>query len=252
MFSTGRLNKNLLRFCSVVLFSLVATTAAKADNFFFSQSGSINGLPVSATANLSGTAGTSQLTLVLTNTSAGHTSVAQALVGFQFTLCDSQGNPLNITVTGIATQTGRAITFNGTTTATDVGGSSAVDTLGWGLDSTLGVTALGFTGPNGTNPPDEAILGPATSGLTYTGANSSITGNGSGSHQPFVMETATFTLTLSGNLPAGFCICPDVTFFFNTDGTPLTNVPEPASMLLLGTGLIGLAGGLRKRFKKVS
>ena len=233
---------------SLAIFAVVAlgsTGVARADDFFFSQSGNINGLPVSATAKLSGTVGTNTLTLVLTNTSLGHTSVAQALVGFQFTICDAQGNPLTITVTGISAQTGRAIAFAGTTTATDVGGTSAVDALGWGLDSELGVTALGFTGPNGTNPPDEAILGPATSGLTYTGANASITGGGS--HQPFIMETATFTLTLSGNLPVGFCICPDVTFFFNTDGTPLTNVPEPMSMFLFGTGLLGVGAAIRRR-----
>ncbi|HEU4934042.1 MAG TPA: hypothetical protein VFT48_18280, partial [Pyrinomonadaceae bacterium] len=150
---------------SLAIFAVVAlgsSGVARADNFFFSQSGSINGLPVSATASITGNAGTNTLTLVLTNTSAGHTSVAQALVGFQFTICDAQGNVLPITVTGISSQSGRAISFSGTTTATDVGGSAAVDTLGWGLDSSLGVTALGFTGPNGTNPPDEAILGPPT------------------------------------------------------------------------------------------
>ena len=235
---------------SLAIFAVVAlgySGVAKADNFVFMQSGTINGLPVSATATLNGTAGTNTLTLVLTNTSAGHTSVAQALVGFQFTICDSQGNLLPIMVTGISSQTGRAIVFNGSTTATDVG-DSGVDALGWGLNATLGVTALGFTGPNGSNPPDEAILGPATSGLTYTGANNSITDTTS--HQPFVMETATFTLTLSGDLPEGFCICPDVTFFFNTNGTPLTNVPEPVSMFLFGSGLIGLGAAVRRRVRK--
>jgi hypothetical protein len=235
---------------SLAMFAVVAlgsSSIARADNFFFSQSGTINGLPVSATADLSGTAGTNTLTLVLTNTSAGHTSVAQALVGFQFMICDSQGNLLPITVTGISAQSGRAIFFNGSTTATDVGGTAAADTLGWGLNATLGVTALGFTGPNGTNPPDEAILGPPTSGLNYAGANNSITDTGS--HQPFVMQTATFTLTLSGNLPSGFCICPDVTFFFNTDGTPLAT-PEPMSMLLFGSGLLGLGAALRRRVRK--
>jgi len=234
---------------SLALFAVVAlgsSSIARADDFFFSQSGTINGLPASATATLSGTAGSNSLTLVLTNTSLGHTSVAQALVGFQFTICDAQGNLLPITVTGISAQTGRAITFSGTTTATDVGGTSAVDTLHWGLNATLGVTELGFTGAG--NPPDEAILGPPTSGTTYTGANASIISTDS--HQPFVMQTATFTLTLSGNLPAGFCICPEVTFFFNTDGTPLNGVPEPMSMMLFGTGLLGVGAAVRRRVRK--
>src|ERR1041385_4188691 len=37
---------------------------------------------------------------------------------------------------------------------------------------------------------------------------------------------------------------------FAADGGQNTETPEPATMLLLGTGLLGTAAGLRKRFKK--
>ena len=72
-------------------------------------------------------------------------------------------------------------------------------------------------------------------------------------------DSLTFTLTASGLQASQFT---GVVFHFCTAsgtncgpqtgytvGTPLTEVPEPGTITLLGSGLIGLAGMIRRRFR---
>ena len=170
-------------------------------------------------------------------------NVGQAISGIQFQIFTSGGTLLNITGS-ITTQNNPMINVDGSGNVTSLGTIAS----GWGLSNagpSFTLTALGFTG-NGTNPPDETIVGPLNS------PNPSIAGNGP--HNPYINQQGVFTLTLNQNLPAGFQIGNVVLLFGTgpssvngTPGTPPQSIPEPASMFLLGTGLAGIAVRLRRR-----
>ena len=230
------LRKTVLLGVALIVFGLTSFEV-RADQIFVVNSTIVGTGAVNAQATFHQSAG-NLLQITLQNMQST-SNVGQGISGIQFQICDAQGNVLNLTGS-ITAQNNPMINVDGSGNVTPMGTLAT----GWGLASSgpsFNLTALGFTG-NGTNPPDELILGP------LSGPNGSIAGNGP--HNPFINQTGVFSVTLSGNLPAGFQIC-NVVLLFGTgpNSVPATTaaVPEPTTMLLFGAGLVGLASRIRKR-----
>ncbi|PYV96248.1 MAG: hypothetical protein DMG89_18315 [Acidobacteria bacterium] len=182
--------------------------------------------------------------------------VALALALPTAALADSILHYTNSSGTISASDSGLSLTSTLVSVQTFPGGPLTIGDLG-----TLSITAGAFTPSSpGGDVSGSGVFGPGTLTLTGTGGGVLFSGT-------FSQATWTKTdLTLGGlteydlkiTLNDGRGSTAQVTFFSTSDftgqgvvaeGSTFVVVPEPGTMGLLGTGLVGIAGLVRRKLK---
>jgi len=240
--------RKIASLCSLVL--LGTAVSARASSFTFDASGSGGDGPLSATAVF--TVSNGQIQIVLTNDLSAATigSVGQSISDISFFLSNAPGT------VGTATATGQQGNIDSSGKVTYITGSP-----GRFIGVGGGDYCVNHSDPNcGTNQilleaiggsqPNELIFPTIANGGTYASL-----APGANVHSPYTIGPGTFTLNLSGvtnlttisDVEFSFGTGPD-TFLPGTRRPP--GVPEPSSLMLLGTGILGAAGLFYRRMSR--